>query len=620
MSAENKRIAPLTLGAMGVVYGDIGTSPLYAFKECFHEAHGLEPGRAEIFGVLSLIFWSVTVIVTIKYVVFMMRADNRGEGGTLSLLTIATRVTRSPRLSALLAVLGIFAAALFYGDSMLTPAISVLSAVEGIQLVAPALGHYVLPVTLGILSGLFMIQKRGTASVGNFFGPIMSVWFTVLAGLGVWHIAQAPEILAALNPMHTVVLFQEHRLVAYIALGSVVLALTGAEALYADMGHFGKRPIRIAWTAFVSPALVLNYFGQGALVLRQPEFVENPLYRMVPQDALVPLIVLAALATVIASQAVISGAFSVTRQAFQLKLLPRIATIHTSSSEEGQIYIPFINWGIFVAVVVLVLGFRSSSALAAAYGVAVTGTMLIDSLLLAVVMLLSWTWNRALTAFCAVLFILVDVAFFTSNALKIPHGGWFPLAVGLVIFTLLTTWRTGRRLLIAQLREAALPIDMFLLGLADVPRVPGTAVFLTSNADGAPPALLHNLKHNKVVHETVVLLTVHTVDKPGTLPEERLQIEELGQGFFRAEMYFGYLDDQRVPETLTELAPTSIPLEPMQTSYFLSRETLIPARKPGMKLWREYLFAWMVRNAATPLRTFHLPPNRVVELGQQITI
>jgi len=620
MSAENKRIAPLTLGAMGVVYGDIGTSPLYAFKECFHEAHGLEPGRAEIFGVLSLIFWSVTVIVTIKYVVFMMRADNRGEGGTLSLLTIATRVTRSPRLSALLAVLGIFAAALFYGDSMLTPAISVLSAVEGIQLVAPALGHYVLPVTLGILSGLFMIQKRGTASVGNFFGPIMSVWFTVLAGLGVWHIAQAPEILAALNPMHTVVLFQEHRLVAYIALGSVVLALTGAEALYADMGHFGKRPIRIAWTAFVSPALVLNYFGQGALVLRQPEFVENPLYRMVPQDALVPLIVLAALATVIASQAVISGAFSVTRQAFQLKLLPRIATIHTSSSEEGQIYIPFINWGIFVAVVVLVLGFRSSSALAAAYGVVVTGTMLIDSLLLAVVMLLSWTWNRALTAFCAVLFILVDVAFFTSNALKIPHGGWFPLAVGLVIFTLLTTWRTGRRLLIAQLREAALPIDMFLLGLADVPRVPGTAVFLTSNADGAPPALLHNLKHNKVVHETVVLLTVHTVDKPGTLPEERLQIEELGQGFFRAEMYFGYLDDQRVPETLTELAPTSIPLEPMQTSYFLSRETLIPARKPGMKLWREYLFAWMVRNAATPLRTFHLPPNRVVELGQQITI
>ena len=379
MSGDNKPVASLTLGAMGVVYGDIGTSPLYAFKECFHEAHGLQPGRAEIFGVLSLIFWSVMLVVTLKYVIFMMRADNRGEGGTLSLLTLATKATRSPRLSALLAILGIFAAALFYGDSMLTPAISVLSAVEGLGLVAPALGHYVVPVTLAIICVLFMIQRNGTASVGTFFGPVMSVWFAVLAGLGVWHIAQAPEILAALNPMHAVHLFQQHRLVAYIALGSVVLSLTGAEALYADMGHFGKRPIRIAWTAFVSPALVLNYFGQGALVLRDPALVENPLYRMVPAAALLPLIVLAALATVIASQAVISGAFSVTRQAFQLKLLPRIATIHTSASEEGQIYIPFINWALFIAVVALVLGFRSSSALAAAYGVAVTGTMLIDS-------------------------------------------------------------------------------------------------------------------------------------------------------------------------------------------------------------------------------------------------
>ena len=620
MSGDNKPVASLTLGAMGVVYGDIGTSPLYAFKECFHEAHGLEPGRAEIFGVLSLIFWSVMLVVTLKYVIFMMRADNRGEGGTLSLLTLATKATRSPRLSALLAILGIFAAALFYGDSMLTPAISVLSAVEGLGLVAPALGHYVVPVTLAIICVLFIIQRHGTASVGTFFGPVMSVWFAVLAGLGVWHIAQAPEILAALNPMHAVHLFQQHRLVAYIALGSVVLSLTGAEALYADMGHFGKRPIRIAWTAFVSPALVLNYFGQGALVLRDPALVENPLYRMVPAAALLPLIVLAALATVIASQAVISGAFSVTRQAFQLKLLPRIATIHTSASEEGQIYIPFINWGLFIAVVALVLGFRSSSALAAAYGVAVTGTMLIDSLLLAVVMLLTWSWNRALTAACAVLFIVVDLAFFTSNALKIPHGGWFPLVIAVVIFTLLTTWRTGRRLLIAQLREAALPVELFLHGLRDVPRVPGTAVFLTSNAEGAPPALLHNLKHNKVVHETVILVTVHTVDYPATQGAERLVLSELGQGFHRAEMYFGYRDDQNVPQTLAELAPATLALDPMQTSYFLSRETLLPARKPGMPLWREHLFAWMVRNAATPLRTFHLPPNRVVELGQQITI
>ena len=620
MSGDNKPVASLTLGAMGVVYGDIGTSPLYAFKECFHEAHGLEPGRAEIFGVLSLIFWSVMLVVTLKYVIFMMRADNRGEGGTLSLLTLATKATRSPRLSALLAILGIFAAALFYGDSMLTPAISVLSAVEGLGLVAPALGHSVVPVTLAIICALFMIQRHGTASVGTFFGPVMSVWFAVLAGLGVWHIAQAPEILAALNPMHAVHLFQQHRLVAYIALGSVVLSLTGAEALYADMGHFGKRPIRIAWTAFVSPALVLNYFGQGALVLRDPALVENPLYRMVPAAALLPLIVLAALATVIASQAVISGAFSVTRQAFQLKLLPRIATIHTSASEEGQIYIPFINWSLFIAVVALVLGFRSSSALAAAYGVAVTGTMLIDSLLLAVVMLLTWSWNRALTAACAVTFIVVDLAFFTSNALKIPHGGWFPLVIAVVIFTLLTTWRTGRRLLIAQLREAALPVELFLHGLRDVPRVPGTAVFLTSNAEGAPPALLHNLKHNKVVHESVILVTVHTVDYPNTQGSERLVLSELGQGFHRAEMYFGYRDDQNVPQTLAELAPATLPLDPMQTSYFLSRETLLPARRPGMLLWREHLFAWMVRNAATPLRTFHLPPNRVVELGQQITI
>ena len=620
MSGDNKPVASLTLGAMGVVYGDIGTSPLYAFKECFHEAHGLEPGRAEIFGVLSLIFWSVMLVVTLKYVIFMMRADNRGEGGTLSLLTLATKATRSPRLSALLAILGIFDAALFYGDSMLTPAISVLSAVEGLGLVAPALGHSVVPVTLAIICALFMIQRHGTASVGTFFGPVMSVWFAVLAGLGVWHIAQAPEILAALNPMHAVHLFQQHRLVAYIALGSVVLSLTGAEALYADMGHFGKRPIRIAWTAFVSPALVLNYFGQGALVLRDPALVENPLYRMVPAAALLPLIVLAALATVIASQAVISGAFSVTRQAFQLKLLPRIATIHTSASEEGQIYIPFINWSLFIAVVALVLGFRSSSALAAAYGVAVTGTMLIDSLLLAVVMLLTWSWNRALTAACAALFIVVDLAFFTSNALKIPHGGWFPLVIAVVIFTLLTTWRTGRRLLIAQLREAALPVELFLHGLRDVPRVPGTAVFLTSNAEGAPPALLHNLKHNKVVHESVILVTVHTVDYPNTQGSERLVLSELGQGFHRAEMYFGYRDDQNVPQTLAELAPATLPLDPMQTSYFLSRETLLPARRPGMLLWREHLFAWMVRNAATPLRTFHLPPNRVVELGQQITI
>jgi len=605
---------------MGVVYGDIGTSPLYAFKECFNAAHGLSPGRAEIFGVLSLIFWSVTLVVTIKYVIFMMRADNRGEGGTLSLLALASRATENPRLSAVLAVLGIFAAALFYGDSMLTPAVSVLSAVEGLGLVAPALSGLVVPISLGILAGLFLIQRKGTASVGAFFGPIMSVWFAVLAVLGVWRILEEPSILLALNPLYAVQLFEEHAMVAYIALGSVVLALTGAEALYADMGHFGKGPIRLAWMAFVSPALILNYFGQGALVLGNPQHLENPLYRMVPEWGLVPMIVLASMAAVIASQAVISGAFSVTRQAFQLKLLPRIMTIHTSASEEGQIYIPFINWVLFISVIGLVLGFRSSSSLAAAYGVAVTGTMLIDSLLLAVVMFLTWQWNRWLMMAAAALFIVVDVAFFTSNALKIPHGGWFPLVIGLVIFTLLTTWRTGRRLLVAQLRREALPIDVFLQAMKDTTRVPGTAVFLTSNAEGAPPALLHNMKHNKVVHETVVLLTVHTRDYAVVPPEQRLAVTPLGEGFYRAAMAFGYLEDQQVPEILRALAPAGLPLDPMQTSYFLSRETLLPARRPGMNLWRHALFAWMVRNAATPLKTFHLPPNRIVELGQQITI
>ncbi|MFM7784414.1 MAG: potassium transporter Kup, partial [Gammaproteobacteria bacterium] len=545
----------------------------------------------------------------------------RGEGGTLSLLVLASRATSNPRMSALLAVLGIFAAALFYGDSMLTPAVSVISAVEGLQLLAPQLEHYVLPVTVAILSALFMLQRRGSASIGSVFGPVMATWFAVLAGLGIWHIAASPGILAALNPWYAVRLFDEHAGAAFVALGSVVLALTGAEALYADMGHFGKGPIRVAWLGFVSPALILNYFGQGALVLANPEYLENPLYRMVPAWALLPLIILAAMATVTASQAVISGAFSVTRQAFQQKLLPRIMTIHTSASEEGQIYIPFINWSLFVAVIALVLGFRSSSAMAGAYGVAVTGTMLIDTLLLAVVMLCTWKWNRMLMVAALTVFLVVDIAYFSANLMKVPHGGWFPLVIGLVIFTLLTTWRAGRRLLVAQLRREALPIEVFLQALKDVQRVPGTAVFLTSNPEGTPPALLHNMKHNKVVHETVVLLTVRTRDHAqAPRREERLEITPLGEGFYRAQLAFGYLEDQVVPETLRALAPPELPLDPMQTSYFLSRETLLPARRSSMSGWRLALFAWMVRNAASPLKTFHLPPNRVVELGQQIGI
>ena len=620
MSAPKARTSALTLAAMGVVYGDIGTSPLYAFKEVFHADHGLTPQQPEVFGVLSLIFWSVMLVVSLKYVTFIMRADNRGEGGSLALLALAMRITGNSRFSPTIAVLGIFAAALFYGDSMLTPAISVLSAVEGLNLIAPALGNYVIPLTLGILAVLFLIQRHGTASVGAWFGPVMSAWFATLAGLGIWHIVSMPSILLALNPVYAVILFQQHALIAFIALGSVVLALTGAEALYADMGHFGKRPIRIAWTAFVAPALVLNYFGQGAMVLQNPATIINPLYRMVPDWGLLPMIILAACATVIASQAVISGAFSVTRQAIQLQLLPRIPTIHTSASEEGQIYIPFINWMLFIAVVCLVVGFGSSSNLAAAYGVAVTGTMLIDSLLLTVVMLLSWSWNRYFTGAFALLFILVDIAFFSANSLKVFHGGWFPLAIATVIFTLLTTWRTGRVLLANHLREGAIPIEIFLQGLPDINRVTGTAIFLTSASEGAPPALLHNLKHNKVMHKTVVLLTVNTLDRSTVAPAERLRINELGEGFYRVQLDFGYLDDQNVPEALVGLSPSYLPLDPMQTSYFLSRETLLPSATPGMALWREYLFSWLMRSAASPLDTFHLPPNRVIELGQQITI
>jgi KUP system potassium uptake protein len=620
MNAPKARTSALTLAAIGVVYGDIGTSPLYAFKEVFHSAHGLRLTATEVYGVLSLIFWSVMLVVSLKYVIFIMRADNRGEGGSLALLALAMRVTGNSRFAPTIAVLGIFAAALFYADSMLTPAISVLSAVEGLGLLAPALDTYVVPLTLLILAALFFIQRHGTASVGAWFGPIMCVWFATLAGLGIWHISANPSVLIALNPIHAVHFFQEHALIGFIALGSVVLALTGAEALYADMGHFGKRPIRIAWTAFVAPALVLNYFGQGALVLRNPGDIINPLYRMVPEWCLLPMIILASCATVIASQAVISGAFSVTRQAIQLQLLPRIRTIHTSASKAGQIYIPFINWMLFVAVMCLVVGFGDSSNLAAAYGVAVTGTMLIDSLLLSLVMLLSWTWNRYVTAAFGLLFILVDVAFFSANSLKILHGGWFPLAIGLVIFTLLTTWRTGRKLLSRHLRDGAMPINVFLQGLPDINRVPGTAIFLTSNAEGAPPALLHNLKHNKVMHDTVVLLTVNTLDRPWVPVEERLRLNELGAGFYRAELDYGYFDEQNVPESLASLAPADLPLNPMQTSYFLSRETLLPAADPGMALWREYLFSWLMRSAASPLDTFHLPPNRVIELGQQIRI
>lgn len=618
---ERQTTSALTLAAIGVVYGDIGTSPLYAIKECFNPSHGMSLDDFHVRGILSLIAWSIVLVVSVKYMIYMMRADNRGEGGSLALLSLAKRATReNPRLTSVIAILGTFSAALFYGDSMLTPAISVLSAVEGLELVAPEMHSYVIPLTIIILSALFLVQRHGTASLGKWFGPIMTLWFVSLALMGAYHIAQRPEVLLSLNPWYAIKFFLVAPEIGFITLSSVVLVLTGAETVYADMGHFGKRPIRLAWVSLVMPSLLLNYYGQGALILNKPEAVANPLYNMVPSWGVIPLVVLATAAAIIASQAVISGAFSVTRQAFQLKLLPRLTMLHTSASEIGQIYIPFINWMLFIAVVLLVFGFGSSSNLTAAYGLAVTGTMLTSSLLLIPVMILVWRWNIFLAGALAIFFVSVDFSFFAANSLKITHGGWFPLVVGVIIFTILTTWRKGRKQLVKNLREETLPLDLFLQSAHEMTRVEGTAVFLTSNTEGTPPALLHNLKHNKIIHNTVVLLTAHTRDQAFVCPSERISFEDLGQGFYRIELFFGYLDYQNVPAELQRCTEFGLTFDPMQTSYFMSRETLLPSTKPGMWLWREYLFAWMIRTAATPMKAFQLPPNRVVELGQQIRI
>ena len=618
---SGQSVATLALSAIGVVYGDIGTSPLYAVRETFAGTHPLAPDPAHILGVLSLIFWAVTLIVTIKYVSFMLRADNRGEGGSLALLALVGRVTEKSRLSGLVTVLGIFAAALFYGDSMLTPAISVLSAVEGLEVVTPALTSYVVPLTLGILVALFAIQRHGTGKVGGLFGPITTLWFVTLAVLGIISIARQPEVLAAINPLYAVRFFRLDGWTAFLALGAVVLAVTGTEALYADMGHFGKKPIRLAWFGLVLPALMLNYFGQGALMIGNPEARENPFFLMTPTWGVLPMVILATAATVIASQAVISGAFSVTRQAIQLGHLPRMSIDHTSEQEMGQIYVPFINWMLFACVVALVLGFRSSTNLAAAYGVAVTGTMVIDSVLLAFLMFLIWRWNRWLAGAVFGLFFSVDFAFFVANAVKIPHGGWFPLAIGLVAFVLLTTWKRGRALLLARLTRDEIPVEVIINSVSgSVPRVPGTAVYMTRASGGVPRSLLHNLKHNKVLHDQVLLLTVYTEDVPHTPPENRLEVHDLGNNFCRLEVHFGFKDDPDVPAALARCPEHGRTFELMDTSFFLNRETLIPSPMRGMAMWRERLFAWMSRNAATAMTFFRIPPNRVVELGTQVEI
>jgi KUP system potassium uptake protein len=617
-----KQMAPLVIGAMGVVFGDIGTSPLYTLRQCFSGQHGLPLTQANILGILSVIFWALMIVVTLKYVTLIMRADNRGEGGIMALTALVSSGLTNPRARWWLVGMGIFGAAMFYGDGMITPAISVLSAVEGLEVVAPALMPYVVPVTMVILVVLFSIQRHGTARVGVFFGPVMCLWFLTLALLGAMQIARHPTVLLALSPTYAFEFLFGNPLAAFLSLGAVVLAVTGTEALYADMGHFGVRPIRRAWLWFVLPALAINYFGQGALLIHDSKVINNPFFLLAPDWALLPLVVLATCATVIASQAVISGAFSLTRQAIQMGYCPRLTITHTSNRQIGQIYVPFINWTLLTAVILLVAGFRTSSNLAAAYGIAVTLAMLIDSLLIYVVLTRLWHWNRVAALCIAIPLLLIDTAFLASNALKILDGGWFPIVIGALVFTLLTTWKRGRSILHARLAEETMPISVFVQSIAAAPpaRVPGTAVFLTNTPGRVPHALLHNLKHNKVLHERVVLLTVKTREIPVVALSDRVHIEDLGANFEQIDAYFGFTEGQDVPELLGECARCGHPFDLMDTSFFVSRETLIPSATPGMALWRERLFVSMSKNATKASEYFNVPTNRVVELGAQIEL
>jgi KUP system potassium uptake protein len=610
----------LTVAALGVVYGDIGTSPLYAVRQSLVDFGDLS--EQAILGALSLIVWALALVVTVKYVLVIMRADNRGEGGIMALTALVSSGLTNPQARWWLVGFGIFGAAMFYGDGMITPAISVLSAVEGLEVIAPALAPYVVPVTMVILVVLFSIQRHGTARVGVLFGPVMCLWFLTLATLGVIQIAREPAVLLALNPTYAFGFLTGNPLAAFLSLGAVVLAVTGTEALYADMGHFGARPIRRAWLWFVLPALVVNYFGQGALLIRDSSALSSPFFLLAPDWALLPLVVLATCATVIASQAVISGAFSLTRQAIQMGYCPRLTITHTSNRQIGQIYVPFVNWTLLTAVMLLVAGFRTSSNLAAAYGIAVTLAMLIDSLLIYVVLTRLWHWSRLAALCIASPLLCIDAAFLASNALKILDGGWFPIVIGAVVFTLLTTWKRGRSILHSRLEEETMPIDAFIESIAAAPpaRVPGTAVFLTNTPGRVPHALLHNLKHNKVLHERVVLLTVKSREIPVVGPSDRVHIENLGANFEQIEAYFGFTESQDVPELLEECARCGHPFDLMDTSFFVSRETLIPSAVPGMALWRERLFVSMSKNATKATEYFNVPTNRVVELGAQIEL
>lgn len=619
---QKERLAPLALAALGIVYGDIGTSPLYALKEVFAGAHPVPITPANVLGILSLVVWSLVIVVSVKYVAFIMRADNRGEGGIMALMALALHKAEGQRGRAAIMLAGIVGAALFYGDGVITPAISVLSAVEGLEIATPAFKSYVIPVTIGVLAALFAFQRKGTAGIGALFGPIMSLWFGTLALLGIINILTEPSVFNSLNPAQGIVFLLSNPWLGFLALGGVVLALTGAEALYADMGHFGRKPIQLAWFGMVLPALVLNYFGQGALLLHNPAAVQNPFYLMAPNWLLYPLVVLATAATVIASQAVISGAFSMTRQAIQLGYSPRMEVQQTSEKEIGQIYLPGINWALLLAVIALVLGFRSSTNLGAAYGIAVTGTMVITTILAFIVVRHQWGWGWIRSGVMISCFLAIDIAFFAANAIKIEDGGWFPLVFGLGVYILMTTWKRGRQLLRTRMESEAIALEPFIQGLDSdsITRVPRTAVFLSSDPDAVPHALLHNLKHNMVLHERIAIVTVFVEDVPHVPDIDWVEVQSLPKNFYRIIVRYGFKDEPDIPKILELCAQHDVSFDMMTTSFFLGRETLIPKLGSEMPLWREKLYIAMFRNAGSAASFFKIPPNRVVEMGTQVVL
>jgi KUP system potassium uptake protein len=622
LRGHKRSIARMALGAAGVVFGDIGTSPLYAIQTTF-SAHGLTVDDTNVFGVLSLMFWSLIMVVSVKYGYFILRADNKGEGGIMALMALAQRcVVDNKRALWLVMVLGLFGTSLFFGDSVITPAISVLSAVEGLKVAEPGLAHFVIPITIAVIIGLFVIQRRGTALVGSVFGPVMVLWFLTIAILGVHEIVQAPQVLAALNPWYAVQFFVHNGLLGFLALSSIVLAITGAEALYADMGHFGKFPIRLAWYGLALPALLLNYIGQGALLLRDPKTVTDTFYLLVPHVLLYPMIALATAATVIASQAVISGAFSIARESIQLGFLPRMRILHTSKKTQGQIYLPAINRLLLVLIVAVVLGFKTSDSLASAYGIAVVSTMVSTTILMLIVTRRMWHWNWLQVVAFGLVFLTIDLAFFVSSLTKIVHGGWFPLALGVCVFTLMSTWKRGRGLVRSSMEEQGIALQSFLESLALSPphKVPGTAVFLSAHSHQVPHALLHNLKHNKVLHASNVILTIETLDTAYADPAERFDMHELGNDFWQLRLRYGFAEEPNVPETLLEINLPTCRFNMMETTFFASRESLVAAEHAGMPLWRDKIFAFMARNASPATDFFRIPGNRLVELGTKVEI